>query len=240
MNNRTRCDAGGYANVPNSLMLGTELAMTYRGPAGGLTKRDNEMKGRHKMIGGKKLKRFGLATTLLVSVLAVALLLPGCGENPLGPQAPGIGDPLAKGKVNLDAEWVGEETFKTFEASGGYLVIERSSGQSYFYVPPGALEEPVTITAKAKEKAKQKSKKKGHSGGSDPSQITVEYEFGPDGLVFGKDSWLQHRTDAPDGTVLTMWWFNPATGEWEEAATARCWGHWAFFPIHHFSKYGIS
>jgi hypothetical protein len=72
----------------------------------------------------------------------------------------------------------------------------------------------------------------------DEKMSVALYDFSPDGLVYLKDCYLVQPTRFPDGTLLVLSWFNPASGKWEEESVARVQNGRAVFVIKHFSTYG--
>ncbi len=72
----------------------------------------------------------------------------------------------------------------------------------------------------------------------DEKMSVALYEFFPEGLVYSKDCYLVQPTRFPDGTLLTLSWFNPLSGKWEEESVARVQNGKVVFTIRHFSTYG--
>lgn len=72
----------------------------------------------------------------------------------------------------------------------------------------------------------------------DEKMSVAIYDFSPDGLVYLKDCYLVQPSRFPDGTVLTLSWYNPVSEKWEEECTARVQNGQAVFVIKHFSTYG--
>lgn len=94
-------------------------------------------------------------------------------------------------------------------------------------VPDGALAQNWNLSLRADLVATR-----------DEKMSVALYEFFPDGLVYLKDCYLVQPTPFPDGTLLTLSWFNPVSEKWEEESVARVQNGKATFVIRHFSKYG--
>jgi hypothetical protein len=110
---------------------------------------------------------------------------------------------------------------------GGQLLIpiENTSDTSLLVIPKGSLLGLINITASARF--------------DQDSRATI-YQFGPDGLKFLSPALLLHRAREPNGRVLTLWYFNPKTQQWEKTGTTRVIGGVATFPILHFSKWKVT
>ena len=72
----------------------------------------------------------------------------------------------------------------------------------------------------------------------DEKMSVAVYKFFPEGLIYLKDCYLVQPTRFPDGTLLTLSWFNPLSGKWEEESVARVQNSRVVFVIKHFSTYG--
>ncbi len=176
------------------------------------------------MLTAKKtlLTKLGLAALILT---ASALLLAGCSTDaPLAPSDNGL-DALLRGRLPT-ASNAGD--LKIGPDRGGVLTIGVDGELSRLIISRGAVESEVTITAEV------------HNFTTARGTVRV-YDFGPDGLVFLKPVMLVLKADVPRGTVLKLWWFNPATGAWEfQESVAPNRRGVTVFKIHHFSKYAIS
>ncbi len=173
-----------------------------------------------------------------VAALAVALMVPGCSNTPLAPTVGDnsrdaiqygdaqLQDPAAMAKLlgsllsDTDSVLVGGD--------GGAINLSLGGARSSLHVPNGALNASVSITALAWQFPT-------------PWGTVTLYDFGPNGLAFTKAATLTLSTNLAKGTVLTLYWYNPSTGQWEVQAQSTVKNDGSVeFPIWHFSKYGIS
>ncbi len=94
-------------------------------------------------------------------------------------------------------------------------------------VPDGALGQNWNLSLRANLVATR-----------DEKMSVALYDFFPDGLVYLKDCYLVQPSRFPEGTLVALSWFNPASGKWEEESVARVQNGRAIFVIKHFSTYG--
>jgi predicted small lipoprotein YifL len=176
----------------------------------------------------------------LVMTLTAVLALTGCGnQTPIGPTTGnGINALSWIDNSRIDPERNGEDVgaagvkadFQTKAVSpslGGTLQLQLETGPSELFVPPNAVNAPVTITCFAVQIA------------TPYGQVAI-YNFGPDGLVFNRPCRLSLTVGVPDGRVLSLYWFNESNGQWERQQSTTVRGGRVQFSVSHFSKYGIS
>jgi hypothetical protein len=194
---------------------------------------------------------------VFVAVLVCAFLVVGCGENPssvLGPgDTGGTGNILDHGKGGGGLQYVLDnygdpfaprdssaqalaKTFKlkedgdtaTIGSAGGTLELQMRGFKSKLKVPKNALSGDVLMSVE------------GILFSTPPGDVLL-YDFGPDGLVFNVPSELEvDAGQLKDNTCLSLFWWNPVTGEWEFQQEVVVKGHKIKFDVYHFSKYGIT
>jgi len=191
-----------------------------------------------------------------VAVVAMVLLLAGCGQDSTSPLAPGgggggtnmkpgalqyvvdnYGDPFALDTTCLTSG--GQSLAKTFKlkldgdtatmgTEGGTLELQMQGFKSKLSVPKNALSGNTLMSVEGLLF-------------STPFGNLLLYDFGPDGLVFNVPSQLEvDAGQLKDNTWLSLLWLNPLTDEWEFQEQVQVKGHKIKFDVHHFSKYGIS
>lgn len=181
-------------------------------------------------------------------ILLTFLLILGCTKNsPLGPDyqnlqpldkpAPGSaasslpekieGQPSETDLTMAQVDYEGPRVFRLLGILGGTLTIPLRDYQSYFEVPALALELNISISVQAKQ------------GRNSKGDLITEYDFWPDGLIFEKTTYLDHRTPAKDGTLAQLWWFDPNKSEWILIQQGKVRNGQCTFPIEHFSKYRV-
>ena len=195
---------------------------------------------------------FGMA-----AMFACAIFLTGCGEDSTSPVAPGgtgtnpgalqyvldnYDDPFGaaldakSGDAQLGAgSWTLSTSSDTafVGKAGGTITLKFGGMTSTLKVPAdavcasgGSCVVKITATAAAFQT---------------PLGLVVLYEFGPDGLKFAKPCELKVFAGFVPGQLVSLVWFNPATGLWELQQVAKVYAHGELkFTITHFSKYGIS
>ncbi len=188
-----------------------------------------------------------LAIWSAVVILLTLALISGCAQhNPLGPdysnpqaqQRPTPGSAAsspeqAEGQssetdLNMtQVEYVGPRIYRLLGILGGTISIPCKDYLSYFYVPSLALELNLTISVQAIQ------------GRNSQGDLITEYDFWPDGLIFEKTTYLDHRTLAKDGTLAQLWWFDPDKAEWTLIQQGKIRDGKFTFPIEHFSKYRV-
>lgn len=198
-----------------------------------------------------KLKNRILAFALGLVVMVVAMgLFSGCGDQPLAPTG-ASDDPVVVNNTGKGTDGtainggsvdpagvirdvvrglliaVERSTSKIVGVLGGTLGVTLPSGEARFTIPPNALVRLVRIDMDVTQLKSQ-------------GRFFTCFDFGPDGLVFNQPSLLTLSLPYPEGTSVSLYWLNPATGQWEvqEVKTVRA-GKVQFL-IHHFSKYGIN
>jgi len=166
--------------------------------------------------------KLGLA---LLAIAVVGLLATGCSQNsPLAPSDNGL-DALLKSKA---AGNHADGSIFVTPQKGGVLKLEVVGARTELHIPSGAVAEPVEITGSVESFMTENG-------------MTFIYDFGPDGLVFLEPAKLKIKTDDKRDKVLTLWWFNPATDQWEfQACASPDANGTSQFRINHFSKYAIS
>lgn len=174
----------------------------------------------------------------LVTVVASVGLFAGCGDQALAP-VDVADDPIVNEYSGKDHSAVFNDmssgviiaveasTSKLVGVLGSSLGLWLPSGGTRFSVPALALEEPTRIDMKVKQVKIDK-------------HVCTLYDFGPDGLRFKRPSTLTLGLPYPDGTVVTLRWYNPETGNWEVQDSKPVRFGRVQFSINHFSKYGIS
>lgn len=182
-----------------------------------------------------------LAIGLMVVVLASGFLS-GCGEQPLGPTNESIrpDQPTAAGGGKRDDKFSTKivkrdikELTKLVGPQGDSLVIcldGRGRGRKTgFVLPPAAVLHATAIQMRVTKCDFR------------VSGMIYEYDFGPDGLEFVIPCTLFLELAGRDGTLLTLWWYNPETLDWEAQRTEELSnGRVSFRAVNHFSKYGIT
>ena len=135
-------------------------------------------------------------------------------------------DPAALGKpigtIYLDNDTV------LVDDKGGTIDLLLGNAVSTLDIPSGAVTAPAVVTAV------------GLQVPTPWGDVTL-YDFGPNGLVFQKAATLSLNTGLQEGQTLSLYWFDPAAGEWvlQETATVEKDGKVEFL-VWHFSKYGIT
>lgn len=185
-----------------------------------------------------KLAVFGL----FLAIIAGAMFgLAGCGDQataPLNTQDDGLAalswvdengkDPFTQNggatsagvKVDADASVVTPR-------SGGRVELQLETGLSDLFIPPGAVRVPVLVTALAVQVAT-------------PFGSVTLYDFGPNGLRFQAPARLTLEVNVPDGSQLSLSWYNPVTKRWEVQESGVVRNGRISFSVRHFSKYGIA
>jgi len=194
------------------------------------------------------LKTASLLRCSLAALFLVLLSILGCSQNnPLGPDlqlsdpaqekasSPNPGTMASKPKLeSSDRDMEMTEVYyqsplvsRLIGLIGGTLQIPVGQETSKLYVPLGALDLSILISAKAV------------CGTNRKGENLTEYEFWPDGLVFSKYSYLEHRTKAGDDTPVELWWYNPDKDSWELIQRGKIKSGKFVFSIEHFSKYQV-
>ncbi|OGC77814.1 MAG: hypothetical protein A2Z27_04590 [candidate division Zixibacteria bacterium RBG_16_50_21] len=194
------------------------------------------------------LKTAPLLRCSLVGLSLVLFSILGCAKsNPLGPdlqlseqtqQKVTISDPgvtASKPKPessDRDMEmtkvyYEGPLVSKLIGLVGGTLKIPVGQETSKLYVPLGALDLSILISARAV------------CGTNRRGENLTEYEFWPDGLIFNRYSYLEHRTKSEDGAPVELWWYNPDKANWELVQKGIVSSGKFNFSIQHFSKYQV-
>lgn len=195
----------------------------------------------------KLARKFSLVAMMVTCVVAGVLLIAGCGDMATAPLTPddngndlgglhyadsvfselqvapdGPGGPSPANvvlKVDEDVAEIGK--------NGGRLILALADGPSSLDIPERALNKTVIISALGAQL-------------STPWGTVTLFDFSPDGLRFKKPATLTVTVNAPNGTVLSLYWFNPKKGKWELEMQAAVLGNKIHFEINHFSKYGIN
>jgi len=192
------------------------------------------------------LKAVPLLRCSLVGLSLVLFSILGCSKNNLlGPDlqpseqtqqkvnTPDPGATASKPKPEssdrdlemTEVNYQGPLVSKLIGLVGGTLQIPVGQETSRLYVPFGALDLSLLISAKA------------ICGENRKGEILTEYEFWPDGLIFNRYSYLEHRTKSEDGTPVELWWYNPDKANWELVQKGIVSSGKFNFSIQHFSKY---
>ena len=121
------------------------------------------------------------------------------------------------------------ETIEKSVGSSGYTIKLPigTKDTALLIIPDGALDQNWSLSLRANLVPTR-----------DEKMSVAIYDFFPDGLVYLKDCYLVQPSRFPDGTVLTLSWFNPVSEKWEEECTSRVQNGQAVFVIKHFSTYG--
>lgn len=142
---------------------------------------------------------------------------------------PAAGQVSTVPSVNLPivSDLLGDTVGKLIGWLGGVLAIpvQNTNRVSLLTFPVGSLLQPTYITASARFDSR--------------ANITF-YDFGPDGLAFLKPVLLAHRAPDQNGKVLYLWYYNPATMQWEKAGSTTVVLGTATFSILHFSKWAVT
>ncbi len=186
----------------------------------------------------------------LPALLAVCSiwLVSGCGEQatPLGSNEPDNGaaglnwidesgiDPFAKadGKGGTTGPNAAKVEFDAGVALvtprlGGAIGLHLGTNATSFFVPPGAVPRPILVSMLAAQI-------------NTPHGSVALYEFGPNGFVFRAPTTLKLQVDVPDGEIRSLFWWNPATHDWEKQDESVVKKGVVTFTVWHFSKYGIA
>lgn len=170
-------------------------------------------------------KIMGFKALWLVAAFAVSLTLAGCsGDSPL---SPGVDDSTGLNKTIVSA--VVEVSLPIQADSGGLIPIQSNGYNHAFVVEADGLDEDKVISVKA-GKAKINGKD------------MVEFDFGPDGLVFKKASKLQFDIGElnPNAVSAKLYYYDPQASAWVLQAESKVKKGVAEFNINHFSRYAIS
>jgi len=199
----------------------------------------------------KSLLKTGLAALVCAAFMVFAV---GCSTN--APVAPSNGDPTNLKALNAVLDAFGTDPFASIATAddlakqvwyiytveeyadvrqdGGTIYLELNGVSSQLEVPKNAVCEEADSNCFVR---------------IDVEAIylwtfygdIVFYDFGPDGLVFNEDCTLLLDSKLPEGTVLTLFWYNPDTRQWEVDQQGEA-DHKGVveFEINHFSKYAIS
>jgi hypothetical protein len=180
-------------------------------------------------------------------LLALTLVL-GCAKNsPLGPdyqdpqplERPAPGNAASSPPEQVDGQssetdltmtqvdYEGPRVYRLLGILGGTISIPCKNYLSYYYVPSLALELNLTISVQALQ------------GRNSKGELITEYDFWPDGLIFEKTTYLDHRTTAKDGTLAQLWWFDPDNAKWVLIQQGKVRNGKCTFSIDHFSKYRV-
>ena len=197
-----------------------------------------------KNLQEQQTRRTGRAPGLLIvlPVLLAAFLMYGCGVDPVSPTSD-QGSPLSLGQapghlaVDRTQDCAEVSGWVTVEAGGSIDLGLKGKG-GMFDVAPGSIDQDrlVKISVCRNE----------HPFGG--SFEFVEFEFLPDGVTFNPAATLTIKAgslnsvkkSAGELKVITLYYFNEATGNWEVAAEAPVIKGKVVFKLDHFSKYGIS
>ncbi|HEU4437506.1 MAG TPA: hypothetical protein VFR89_08575 [candidate division Zixibacteria bacterium] len=172
-----------------------------------------------------------------VGVIGIALffLVFSCSQKtptaPVISQAPnptaGTVAPAPSANLPVVGDLLGKTVGKLIGWLGGVLAIpvQNTDRVSLLTIPLGSLLQPTYITASAR---------------FDSRLNATFYDFGPDGLAFLRPALLAHRAPGLNGKVLYLWYFNPATKQWEKAGSSTVILGTATFSILHFSKWAVT
>jgi len=197
-----------------------------------------------------------LLAVCTTAVLSMALIVGGCSNNPLAPDATSSSEYtifeseiyLARGQGshggNNDPDGGRGNTTVTSSSlitsqSGGTLSLNWKSNSNKLTVHNGAVESDVTIEVTV-------TPIKGNEGGNK----SVEFDFSPDGTVFLEPAKLTLKYDDlslnessqgnGDDPVVNLFWYNPSTRTWQFQESSHVSQGHVVFNINHFSKYGVS
>jgi|GEM_PF-2702120 len=130
--------------------------------------------------------------------------------------------------LDYTAAEAGETVEKSVGSSGYTIKLPiGTKDTALLVIPNGALDQNWNLSLRANLVPTR-----------DEKMSVAIYDFSPDGLVYMKDCYLVQPSRFPDGTVLTLSWYNPVSEKWEEECTARVQNGQAVFVIKHFSTYG--
>jgi hypothetical protein len=192
-------------------------------------------------MSNKKRIAFGIIMSV---VLFAAMLIGGCGKNL--PVAPGNQENDYEQRFNSQSI---EETWgavryinpvprkaELIDENGGIVYLDITGYASELEIPAEALNGSVQINCAA------------FVYNISSGRVYI-YDFGPDGLQFGKSAILKLEMAAlsdycsnPKGYLgAELWWYNPDGGEWvlREFDNDVDGDGIVEFKIDHFSRYGI-
>lgn len=182
-----------------------------------------------------------LAIVLGLAVMVVAVgMMSGCGDQPLAPvdesisperpTAAGGGSKIDKLSTKL-IKAADKEVKKLIGPLGDTLAVclNGRGRKTGLIVPPAAVLQFTQLEMRVVACRFR------------VSGMIYEYDFGPDGQQFGVPCTLFLEHMGREGTLLTLWWFNPQSNEWEPQRTEALEnGRVSFRAVNHFSKYGIT
>lgn len=144
------------------------------------------------------------------------------------PSEPGTAIRFEPDSLDYATADAGETVEKSVGPSGYTIKFPIGTKDTALLIcPEGALDQSWNLSLRANLVATR-----------DEKMSVALYEFFPEGLVYLKDCYLVQPTRFPDGTLLTLSWFNPVSGKWEEESVASVQNGKAVFVIRHFSTYG--
>ena len=177
----------------------------------------------------KRLRSVTLISGLIL--LASVFIITGCSNNsPLEPNQPQ--------SLTLDRHFAASESSELTIVSasllvnkdaGGVIEIERDAYVHLFTVESAALDANTEISVvSSNEKVLGKN--------------MIVFEFGPDGLVFGKSAILDFEIAELNSRALSakLYYYDPDLKSWVFQGSSAISGGVASFNIDHFSKYAIS
>jgi hypothetical protein len=187
---------------------------------------------------GKGLIKLLIGSASVLALAAILLLPTGCSRLlPTEPDALtkvdeyGVLPPFFK---NSSTDLLCEASAsRMIYPEGGVVLVKNNCMNFEFIIPPDALENKVKIVISASyfECVEAGAVVKGLVG-----------DFGPDGLVFLKPASLILHGDvleAAEGDMLTLYWYNPDSSQWQVEQEAKVSNSHAEFSINHFSRYAI-
>jgi hypothetical protein len=187
---------------------------------------------------GKGLIKLLIGTASVLALATIMFFPTGCSNLlPTEPDALskvddyGILPPFFKpGSTDLLCE---ASASRMIYPEGGVVLVKNNCMNFEFIIPEDALVRKVKITVQANyfECVEAGAVVKG-----------LVADFGPDGLVFLKPASLILHGDvleAAEGDLLTLYWYNPDSDQWEIEQEAKVINSHAAFSINHFSRYAI-
>ncbi len=194
-----------------------------------------------KMTESKRPIGTGRAVWLTALLVLFGLLgMTGCSDNPVAPDTSAnitqaVSAPNASAKPFVSNHRAGYGSGWVSPDEGGVIDLNWGSPKNELIVPAGAVDHDVFIEVRTT--FTRANRKLGEN--------FFEFEFSPDGQQFTTPATLVIQARAlsrmlPDGGLIKLYWYNPATGEWEIEQSARVEDGRVAFSISHFSKFGVS
>jgi hypothetical protein len=168
-----------------------------------------------------------------LAVVLTLLFVMGCSDNtpvqPDVPNAQNLGLIMDEASEEMGGSYETYDSAYIEASEGGKITIERETGVHTFVVERYSIKESTLITVKTEnQKVLEKN--------------MVVFEFGPDGLSFGKPARLRFDMGEFYGNTNTayLYYYDPIRKGWRLLDSVQAQNGVAEFGIDHFSKYAIS